>query len=109
MTTTTHLVPAYTADGRLTHVHLHKTVRNVANESQSSRKYPCAVEDGMRGNRRVDRSTHGIDNFRLLVCALRTVPTTATALSVAGCSARDRRGANERKKNEQNRNDRLEQ
>ena len=100
MTITTHLAPSYTADGRLTHVHLHKMVRNVVNGSQSSRKYPCAVEDGMKGNRIVDRSMHGIDNFRLLVCALRTAPTTGAALSAAGCSARDLRGANEGKKKE---------
>lgn len=97
MITTTYPVPSCTADGRLSHVHLHKTVRNVGNGSQSSRKYPCAVEDGMKENRVVGRSTHGIDNCRLLVCALRTAPTSAAALSAVGCFARDRRGANEGK------------
>lgn len=97
MTTITHLVPSCNADGRLTHVHLRKTVRNVVNEPQSSHIYPCAVEDGVRGYHIVDRSKHGIDNCRPLVCAPRTAPTSGVALSAAGCFARDRRGANERK------------
>lgn len=97
VTTPTHLVPSYIADGRLGHVRLHKTVRNVASGSQSSRIYPCAVEDGMKGSRTVDRSMHEIDSCRLLVCVLRTAPTSAAALSAVGCSARDRQGANEEK------------
>lgn len=90
MTTITHLVPSCTANGQLTHVHLHKMVRNVANRPQSNRKYPCAVEGGVTGSRIVDRSKHGIDNCRPLVYALRIAPTSAVALSVAGCFARDR-------------------
>lgn len=78
--TTTHLVPSCTVNERLTHVHLRKTVRNVVNAPQSSRKYPCAVEDGLKGNRIVDRSTRGTDNSRLLTCGLRTAPTSAAAL-----------------------------
>lgn len=101
MTIITHLVPSCTPDGRLTHVHLRKTVRNVASGPQSSRKYPCGVEGGMKGNRIADRSEHGIDNYHLLVCALHTTPGSATAPSVAGCSARDRRGANERETSEE--------
>lgn len=95
MTTPTHLVPSCTADGRSTHAHLRKMVRNVANGPQSSHKCPCVVEDDEKENRIADRSAHEKDNFRLLACALGKVPKNAAALSAAGCSARDQRGANE--------------